>query len=725
MLGAFGLSIGTAIGWGSFVVTSSSYLSKAGPLGSTIGTIIGMLVMMVVAYNYHYMINKYPEDNGGLYTYVKKTFGADHAFLSAWFLIITYFAILWANASSFALFARYLFGSTFQFGFLYAIGGYEIWIGEILLSVFFLCLFGGLCLLNKRITTTIQGSLACFFVAAIIAVFLAVTIMNRGGIKTYEPGFAGSGENEFGQIMDVVYMAPWAFIGFESISNSSKDFRFSHKKVLRILLLSVVVTALLYILLCFVSISARPEGYANWYEYLSSHSELKGLDAIPPFYAAHYYLGNAGLIIFGIVLFAIVVTSLIGNIFGLSNLLKHMAEEDVLPPILKKETRWGNPKGAIIFILIVSVLITFVGRAAIGWIVDVNSLCGIIIYFYVSACVLRIGLREKDNKGKVFGIIGVIIGFAFIVLFLVPNFIGTGDMAKESFFFFVVWSVAGFVYFFFVLKKDKKGEFGHSMVVWFGLFLLIVFATSMWLTKAIRESDADLVSKLLEHFGGGGASQDEFVAALNKENDRKILLGVIVVVGILLITQFVMFNVFSLMKKRELESQRMKAIAEEMATKDAMTGVRNKHAYAYKEKEITDKIDAGEAISFGIVVCDVNNLKYINDNFGHEYGDKLIKEACCIICSTYEHSPVFRVGGDEFVVVLEGQDYENRDALLAKMNEIAEANNQVDGGIVISVGMGIYDPKDAHNFAAAFRIADQAMYIRKQELKAVNNKNGR
>jgi hypothetical protein len=39
--------------------------------------------------------------------------------------------------------------------------------------------------------------------------------------------------------------------------------------------------------------------------------------------------------------------------------------------------------------------------------------------------------------------------------------------------------------------------------------------------------------------------------------------------------------------------------------------------------------------------------------------------------------------------------------------------------------MGIYDPKDAHNFAAAFRIADQAMYIRKQELKAVNNKNGR
>ena len=109
-LGAFALSIGTAIGWGSFVVTGSSFVSKAGPLGSIIGLLIGMLIMGVVAYNYSYMMKKYPDSNGGIYSFAKHTLGGDHAFLIAWFLIITYAAILWANISSFSLFYFLLSG---------------------------------------------------------------------------------------------------------------------------------------------------------------------------------------------------------------------------------------------------------------------------------------------------------------------------------------------------------------------------------------------------------------------------------------------------------------------------------------------------------------------------------------------------------------------------------------------------------------------------------------
>ena len=131
IFGAFALSIGTAIGWGSFVVTGSSFVSKAGPLGSIIGLIIGMFIMLVVAYNYHYMMNKYPDTNGGIYSFAKYTIGSDHAFLVSWFLIITYSAILWANASSFSLFAgyisRFLFDgrNVFEFGFRYVIGKRE------------------------------------------------------------------------------------------------------------------------------------------------------------------------------------------------------------------------------------------------------------------------------------------------------------------------------------------------------------------------------------------------------------------------------------------------------------------------------------------------------------------------------------------------------------------------------------------------------------------------
>ena len=167
ILGAFALSIGTAIGWGSFVIIGSSYVKQAGPLGSIIALVVGMLIMAIVAYNYNYMMNKY-QDGGGIYSFAKHTIGNDHAFLIAWFLFITYSAILWANASSFALFARYIFGGTFQFGFHYTLGGYDIWLGEILLSSFFICLFGGLCLINKKITTRIQIGLALIFIAIII-----------------------------------------------------------------------------------------------------------------------------------------------------------------------------------------------------------------------------------------------------------------------------------------------------------------------------------------------------------------------------------------------------------------------------------------------------------------------------------------------------------------------------------------------------------------------------
>lgn len=157
----------------------------------------------------------------------------------------------------------------------------------------------------------------------------------------------------------------------------------------------------------------------------------------------------------------------------------------------------------------------------------------------------------------------------------------------------------------------------------------------------------------------------------------------------------------------------------------AMTDVKNKHAYAVKEKQLDETIDKNEPLEFGIVVCDVNNLKYINDTYGHEYGDQLISDACSMICSAFKHSPVYRIGGDEFVVVLEGDDYQNREIILQNLNEIVEENNKSDKGVVISCGMAAYEEERGHKFASVFHFADQAMYCRKQELKAANNKNRR
>ena len=721
IFGAFALSIGTAIGLGSFVVTGTSYLSKAGPVGSTIGLIIGMLIMIVMAYNYHYLMNKYPNSNGGIYTYTKNTFGADHAFLASWFLIITYFAILWANATSISLFARYLFGSTFQFGFHYQIGGYDVYLGEILLSSFFICLFGGICLLDKRITTNINFGLALIFISAIVGVFIVCLVMHNGGLKTLKPDFALDGNNEFVQILGIISMSPWAFIGFESISNSSKDLKFKHKNVFKVLLISVILTTLIYILMCQISISVFPNEYENWYEYLNDTSSLSGLNAIPAFYVATKYMGFAGKIIFIIALLSIIMTSLIGNMYGLSHLLYSMAEDEALPHILAKNNKKDNPVNAIIFIVIVSCLIAFIGRAAIGWIVDVNTIGGSLVYGYISACAISHGRKDKNKLSLSTGITGLVFALIFGLLMIIPNLFGVTSMAKESFFIFVIWSVAGFIYFRYLLKKDDKDVYGRAVVVWFGLLLLIIFALTIWLTQIIKEYDQKLIDQIAEHFGGSSFEEDDFVKQLKTKADTNIVMGIVTTVGVILLTQVILFSILSIIRKREVEQVEKRIKAEEMARTDALTGVKNKLAYSYKETELNELIDKNAEVSFAIVVCDINDLKLTNDTFGHQNGDKLLKSACSIICKIFKHSPVYRIGGDEFAILHQFKSEAEIKSIkqeieisFAQVNRIAGMDIKIKASIGVSIYSQAKDVKDR------ISIADKEMYEEKDKHKRKN-----
>ena len=527
-LGALGLSVGTAIGWGSFVVTGSSFLSKAGPLGSIIGIVIGMLIMLVLAFNYHYMMNKYPDSNGGIYTFAKNTLGGDHAFLVAWFLIITYAAILWANVSSFSLFARCIFGSAFQFGFHYSVGGYDVWLGELLLSLFFLLLFAGICLIKRNVTSSIQGGLMLLFVALIIAGFIIAMVMHKGGLESFKPAFAPDGNDEFVQVIGVVGMMPWAFIGFESISHSSKDFKFRHRNVFRILAIAIVVSALIYILICLISISAFPGD--NWYDYLTHANSLEHLDDIPLFYVMEQFLGVPGLVMFGIALLAILITSLIGNMIAVSNLIHSMSEDGVFPKFFSKTDKYGNPINAIIVITIVTAIMLFFGRVLIGWIVDVNTFCGIIVYTYISAITIKQARRgvKRGTEGTITGIVGLIFGIIFGISVIINDFINSDYLAKESIMIFISWAVLGFIYYAILLKKDKTRMFGHSMAALFGLFVLIIYCIGSWIIKLI---------------------------GVETGNKVEIIVGIVISMILLIAAQIVFFFVFSVIKKREVALQ--------------------------------------------------------------------------------------------------------------------------------------------------------------------------
>ena len=115
-LAVWALSFGCAVGWGAFVMPGTTFLPAAGPLGTALGIGIGAVVILIIGINYHYLMNLY-DDVGGTLTYSIRAFGYDHGFLSAWFLMLVYIAIMWANATALALIGRKLMGKTFQFGF--------------------------------------------------------------------------------------------------------------------------------------------------------------------------------------------------------------------------------------------------------------------------------------------------------------------------------------------------------------------------------------------------------------------------------------------------------------------------------------------------------------------------------------------------------------------------------------------------------------------------------
>ena len=155
-----------------------------------------------------------------------------------------------------------------------------------------------------------------------------------------------------------------------------------------------------------------------------------------------------------------------------------------------------------------------------------------------------------------------------------------------------------------------------------------------------------------------------------------------------------------------------------VAYKDALTNVRNVNAYTEVKEKIEKDIKEGKAPDFGVAVFDLNNLKLVNDTLGHEAGDKYIQDSCQMICSIFKHSPVFRIGGDEFVAILYNDDYRYRDALLSHFNEMVD-KNQIVGGPVIAAGISLYDSGNDTRFDDVFTRADSTMYTRKHELKMV------
>lgn len=253
----------------------------------------------------------------GVYTYTKNQLGHDYGFLSAWFLGLAYIAIFLANATSLPLFARYFLGDVFRFDYLYKIFGYEVYLGEALLTAAAIILTGILCGKSKRKASQIVFVLVLVFTVTITVSFASALFHHDGSAFVFTPSF-------------------------------------------------------------------------------------------------------------------------IPNTSAFSN---------------------------VCFIAVVSVFIPFVGRAAIGWIVDVTTIGAIIIYGLLSWATWKLARSERKKTETCTGFAGIALMILFGAFLIIPNPLTNNAITPEAHFLFIMWAILGFVAFYHIVKRDRSGKFGSSVTV--------------------------------------------------------------------------------------------------------------------------------------------------------------------------------------------------------------------------------------------------------------------
>lgn len=164
------------------------------------------------------------------------------------------------------------------------------------------------------------------------------------------------------------------------------------------------------------------------------------------------------------------------------------------------------------------------------------------------------------------------------------------------------------------------------------------------------------------------------------------------------------------------------AVMDKLAHTDSLTGIKNKTAYSETMSRLDTAIAEGHA-EFCIAMVDVNFLKKVNDTYGHERGNEYLINACRLVCKIFGMENVYRIGGDEFVVVLEGAAFNDSERLVANLRGVIEKfrnDNSLEPWEKVSAAVGVAYYEEMLDATAddVFKRADEQMYQNKLAMKA-------
>ena len=461
------IAFGCIIGWGSFINPGKKFLPNSGVAGTAIAMFLGALVMIIIARSYAYMVPKYPKA-GGEFTFTKMCFGKFAAYACGWFLVVAYLTNVPMNSTAIGLIVDGLDGplNILKFGFHYQIAGFDVWLGEILLASSILILFGILNILGVEKAGFVQTILAILLAVCAGTLCIAGIVSAKAQGINMEPiwgfdkaaamaanattenidSFAHVGTSGvLSAILATFAIAPWAFVGFDTIPQAAEEFKFSYKKVMSILIVAIAFGCFVYISNNTVAAAAL----ANWPDRVMAGDWVLLI-------AAEELLGNFGKVLIGVGVSCAVLSGIMGFYLASSRLMYSMSQDGFLPKWFGKiDERHGTPKNAMIFCVIVSLSGPILGREALGWFVDMSAIGASIGYFATCVATLRTMKRDRDGTPslKFLAILGAIFSVIFMILQLIPIPGLSGvHFGNESYIMLVIWIAIGAVFY----AKQRK-----------------------------------------------------------------------------------------------------------------------------------------------------------------------------------------------------------------------------------------------------------------------------
>ena len=445
------VALGSIIGWGCFIQGGLWTQRAGGTLPLFLGFLVGGLLMIVVGYSYSYMIAKFPVA-GGEFAYAYKGFGRTASYICGWMLSLGYLSIVALNATALPVLASYIFPGVFNKGYLYTIAGYDVYMGEVAIALFFIILFGIMNYMGAKSVGKLQLAMVLIMCAAVVISVVGTIVTGSFDASNLAPAYGAGGKTFGGGFISILALAPFLYVGFDCIPQSAEEYDFPPQKCKLLIISALIIGAVIYGLMALVTDCVIP-----WQDVLA----LTDASGAPVKWhtgaVLEMAMGKIGVVFVAVAVCMGIFTGMNGFFMTSSRLLFGMARAKMLPAAFAKiHPKHKTPSVCIIFVMIVCCICPFFGREVIGWVVDMCSVGTAFGYFFTcaGAYILLKKYGDENDTNRIHPVValsGCVISVAILLLLIVPG--SPAFMAPQSFVALVAWIVLGVIFYFCSRKK--------------------------------------------------------------------------------------------------------------------------------------------------------------------------------------------------------------------------------------------------------------------------------